>query len=919
MPTSHPDPDGGPAAREAPSLARPVRAGKLPRVSQRLPRDPLVVHPFEAPGWYGGVWHMMVDDPDLGMYKMIGGYAPLLRWKADCSGLVPGTARSWSFNEVGSRLTIHLRHGIRWSDGVEFTADDVAYWAQLCKAGDTNVSTPYWARVDGKGFSVEAPDKYTIVMKFAGPNWYVPLHLATGYWESETYCIPKHYMQRFDPHFNHSFADYSVFAKKNLAHFNPDRPTLWPWKLTAIEDGGFRMVFDRNPNYFAVDTLGRQLPYIDRIICTYVPSEQIRVLKILSSEIDAQFRLVDPLDIGLYMRGRKHGDYRIIRWATAGGADSGFMLNWSCPDLPTRALIRDVRFRKALSLAVDRDKCNEVAWRGMAHPQQATISRQAWHFQTPVGRRVFDAWARSYAQFDLVRANRYLDEMGLTRDAAGYRMRPDGNRVSLLIDLPPQNVSSPDTDEAVIVAEGWRNLGIEVVLHNWPAAEVDVRHHTGKYTVSIFGESEMDLFTYPDWVFPTSDMYWHVQVGKWYRTGGNHGEPRTEPLTTLIHIYQRIEKEKDIRKAHELVLDAVRLEAREGLFTIGTAADPPFLVIAKNSFRNIPTVPRVIGPWAVAGPATSYPESFFFARPGRRAPSHTGAALTSSRQMAGPAPPGPAGPSAGRSGSQGGRDAERARMAGFIVRRVLLAIPMIWAISVIAFTIIQMPPGDFLDQKIARLEQQYGDASSIAQADALRHRYGLDRPLWERYVKWASGFVRGDFGESFRYEKDVKDLIWERLGLTLILSVGSMLFTYLLAIPLGIYSATHEYHWTDNFLTFCAFFGMSLPGFLVTLAIIVVAYNVFGVPLFGLFSPYYQTANWSLARFADLLRHLWIPVIVISLNGTAGLVRVMRGNLLDVLGEPFVRTARAKGLSEPVVVIKHAARIAINPLISMMG
>ena len=192
-------------------------------------------------------------------------------------------------------------------------------------------------------------------------------------------------------------------------------------------------------------------------------------------------------------------------------------------------------------------------------------------------------------------------------------------------------------------------------------------------------------------------------------------------------------------------------------------------------------------------------------------------------------------------------------------------------------------------------------------------------PLLGVIFHWIGGFLHGDFGESFRYEREVKDLIWERLGLTVLLSLGSLLFVYLMAIPLGIYSATHKYGAVDSVLTLLAFFGMSLPGFLIALIIIVLVYRFTGVPLFGLFSPYYQTANWDAGKVLDLLQHLWVPIIVISINGVAGLMRVMRANLLEVLGEPFVRTARAKGLKESTVVIKHAARIAINPLISMLG
>lgn len=259
-------------------------------------------------------------------------------------------------------------------------------------------------------------------------------------------------------------------------------------------------------------------------------------------------------------------------------------------------------------------------------------------------------------------------------------------------------------------------------------------------------------------------------------------------------------------------------------------------------------------------------------------------------------------------------------MMNYVARRLLFAIPTLIAISILSFVIIQLPPGDYLDQKIAQLEQQYGDSSSMAQADQLRKHYGLDKPLPVRYVKWVSGFVHGDFGESFRYEKPVNELIWERLAYTLMLSIGSLFFTYMMAIPIGIYSASHKYDWKDNTLTFLAFFGMSLPGFLIALLIIVAVYKIMGVPLFGLFSPFYMNQGaWSWGKLMDLINHLWVPLLVISVNGTAALVRVMRGNLLDVLGEPFVRTARAKGLKESVVLIKHASRIAINPLISMLG
>ena len=258
-------------------------------------------------------------------------------------------------------------------------------------------------------------------------------------------------------------------------------------------------------------------------------------------------------------------------------------------------------------------------------------------------------------------------------------------------------------------------------------------------------------------------------------------------------------------------------------------------------------------------------------------------------------------------------------MIRYIIYRLLVSIPTLLAISIIGFGIIQLPEGDFLDRKIQELEEMYGDSSSLAQIEGLRARYGLDEPMWKQYFTWISGFVVGDFGESFEYEQEVNRLIWDRLLFTIMIALGSLLFTYIVAIPVGIIAATHQYRLADNLLSFLSFIGMSLPGFLVALGLMVFVFNSFQIPLFGLFSAQYEGAPWSWDKFLDLLKHLWIPVVVVGLNGTAGLMRIMRANLLDVLGQQFVLTARAKGLRELTVVIRHAARIAINPLISILG
>ena len=258
-------------------------------------------------------------------------------------------------------------------------------------------------------------------------------------------------------------------------------------------------------------------------------------------------------------------------------------------------------------------------------------------------------------------------------------------------------------------------------------------------------------------------------------------------------------------------------------------------------------------------------------------------------------------------------------MMRYVIRRLLLAVPTLLFISMVTFVVIELPQGDVLDQKVAELEQLRSDSTARLRAEQLRTRYGLDRPMHERYVKWIAGIPRGDFGESFRWEREVSELVGERIGWTLVVSIGAMIFVWAIAIPVGIWTATKKHTLAARAVSAGTYIGMSLPGFLLALVALVVAFHWFGIPLHGLFSATYRDAPWSFGKLADLLQHLVVPIAVIGLSGTAGLVRIMRGNMLEVLGEPFVRTARAKGLPERVVLLKHAARIAVNPLISILG
>ncbi len=257
-------------------------------------------------------------------------------------------------------------------------------------------------------------------------------------------------------------------------------------------------------------------------------------------------------------------------------------------------------------------------------------------------------------------------------------------------------------------------------------------------------------------------------------------------------------------------------------------------------------------------------------------------------------------------------------MVTFIIRRLLMMIPTLFVISVITFIIIQLPPGDYLTTYIANL-QETGEEVDEAVIESLRVRYGLDQPLPVQYWKWISGVVVGDFGQSFAMNKPVSELIWERLGLTVTISLVTLVFTWIVAIPIGIYSATHQYKLSDYFFTFLGFIGMATPAFLLALVMMYLSYRWFGTGVGGLFSDEFVGAPWSWAKVIDLLKHLWVPVVVLGVAGTAGLIRVLRANLLDQLEMPYVVTARAKGLSESRLLVKYPVRVAINPVVSTIG
>jgi peptide/nickel transport system permease protein len=257
-------------------------------------------------------------------------------------------------------------------------------------------------------------------------------------------------------------------------------------------------------------------------------------------------------------------------------------------------------------------------------------------------------------------------------------------------------------------------------------------------------------------------------------------------------------------------------------------------------------------------------------------------------------------------------------MIAYVIRRLLLAVLTVWAISVLSFAIIHLPPGDYVTSYIASMSAS-GSAVSEGEAKAMREQLGLDQPITVQYAKWMGLMLQGNFGMAMEWGRPVSDVIGDRMSLTVVISVAAIIFTWAVALPIGIYSAVYRYSFLDYAFTFIGFIGLAIPGFMLALIVMYVGFAYFGANVGGLFSPDYAEAPWSWGRVWDLTLHLPIPAIVLGVSGTAQLIRIMRSNLLDELRKPYVMTARARGLPEYRVILRYPVRVALNPFVSTIG
>ncbi len=942
---------------QSPILGELVKDKKLPPVAERVGQEPLVLAGVEGIGKYGGTWLRVANAPgDIGVISWRLSGAFLVRWSPMGYPIRPHVAKSWRASPDRREWTFFLRRGMKWSDGKPFTADDFVYWWQ----GEVKLITkvvPDWMMVEGKSGEIKKVDDYTVKFIFQKPNGVLLESLARN-----LPAAPQHYLKKYHPDWGDKKAIEAEMKARGLAtpnalykalqdFRNPEYPRLWPWIYRTYKarppEG-----FVRNPYFFAVDPQGNQLPYVDRILFD-VKNPKLIAISAASGDLTMQARHLGYDSYTLLMENRVRNNYQVYHWFPASRSAFTLWPNNNRRILPNdpisrqkAALLGNKKFRQALSLSIDRWKVIKSIYNGYGEPAQIDPGRESQFHSEKL--------MKSYTQFDPKRAAQLFDELGLTkRDLEGMRTFPDGARMTWYIDFTDFTGEGP----VQFVVDDWAKAGIRAIQRerSRPLFTTEKAALLHDFTVWT-GESEFNPMVEPrSFVATYAESHFAPATGVWFQKGGLYGNPKAleggipaaknSALLRGQQILERAKQAPTLAQQVKIFNEALEIAADE-LWSISIATPPPQLCVVKNGFRNVPR--NVLYGASYSTPANGGIETFYFEKP-----SDSPGAIAQIKQEMITVTPAPDAGNTNVSNSEAPVEAKSSGLGGlikfllygifavgillaavrhpYIGRRVLIMIPTMLIISVVTFVIIQLPPGDFVQTRIMELKLT-GDQSAIEEVTRLSDMFYLDESFGQQYARWMGfkwflgfneadkGLLQGNMGRSMETQKSVNDIVGDRVLLTVLVSLGTILFTWAIALPIGIYSAVKQYSAGDYVLTFLGFIGMCVPNFLLAIILMYWSGKYLGINVTGLFSPEYAAApEWTRDKIADLLKHVWVPIIVIALAGTAGMIRVMRGNLLDELRKPYVTTAMAKGVRPFRLLMKYPVRLALNPFISGIG
>ena len=591
---------------ESPLLTTRVEAGLLPPVEDRLPKDPLVIVPPDQAGPYGGTWTRFANGPrDVGVVEARLAYEGLVRWDPMGQKVIPNLAVHWDIADSGRVYTFRLRENVKWSDGHPFGVKDLVFWYEdVLQNEEITPVIPRDFKRGGQVMRFEAIDDVTIRFHFAEPNGLFLFKLASGR-GYEMLRYPEHYMKKFHPKYTpldslQVLADEAGFDlwkqlfEDKYDWRNPDIPRLWPWVVVAPPPAR-PSVLERNPYYWKVDPEGNQLPYIDRMTFEIFDAETIN-LKAINGEIGMQGRHLQFQNYPLFMEGRKKGDYRVVHWLNGAGGTNNIALNLNHRDPVMRDIIRDHRFRKALSLALNRDELNDADYFGIGKPRQAS--------PPPTSPFYDPAYEKAYIEYDPQRAIRLLDEMGLQKDEMGRRLRPDGEPLFLYIET-----SSLNNRILELVAGYWKDIGVQAEVKEEARQLFYERKRGLMHDVGIWGGADEQIAVLdPRWLIPFSDeSIQAIDFARWYRTDGKRGEEPTGDIRRAIELFWEIERTADPEGQIRLMQEILDLN-RKNLWVIGTLGQVPTFYLVKNTFRNVPDV--AMSGWSFRTPGNTAVECY---------------------------------------------------------------------------------------------------------------------------------------------------------------------------------------------------------------------------------------------------------------------------------------------------------------------
>lgn len=608
---------------EAPQLADQVAAGDLPPVAERLPTEPRVVPVVEQIGQYGGTWRSAI----IGIAEFAWVYRSTLyetpvRWNQDFDDVMPNIAHAWDINEDASEYTLHLREGIKWSDGRPFTSADILFWFEDVVGNQALFPSgqPSWLVVNGTPAEVTAPDDHTVVITLGGPNSLFLFRLATAS-AKDMVDVQAEYAKQYHIDYNpeanelaeqESMTDWvELFSSRILDTAsgtgaraqNPDLPTLTAWKLTARPET--RIVLERNPYYWKVDEEGNQLPYIDRVVFDIIEDSEVFLLRTMAGEIDlvhAQGVTTDD-NRSLLFDNQERGNYGFYR------VDSSFMnwgivsLNLTHQDPVKREIFNDRAFRQALSVAIDRQEIIDLLFVSQGEPWQAAPRRDTPFFN--------ETLAKQYTEYDPEQAHAWLEEAGYERDANGRYLGPDGEPISIIIETSAHNPVYNDVAEVVV--RFWQQLGIDAQARTSERSFWYTRKDANQQDANVWiggGGNTIEAMLDPRWYFPYStESNYAIPWGIWFNDP-NHDLAEEPPadVQRQMELYRELLSSPTLDGQVDAMSSILEI-AQENFHAIGVALQAPSYGVVHNTMRNVPE--RIFWGWTFQDPGSANPEQFF--------------------------------------------------------------------------------------------------------------------------------------------------------------------------------------------------------------------------------------------------------------------------------------------------------------------